>query len=70
MDNYVKVEGSSTLYKSATTGFVSNMDIEAYKKAKMRKKARIEKDKKITKLENEVNELKDLVTALIKSNWL
>jgi len=66
MNDYLKVEGSSTLYKNKVTGFVSNIDPEGLSKAKARKKARIEKDQKIHNLENEVSELKDMVRSLIK----
>ena len=68
MDNYVKVEGKPNLYKNKSNGFVSNFDEEGLKRAKARKKARIEKDQKIDKLENEINELKSLVQALAESN--
>lgn len=68
MDDYVKVEGKPNLYKNKSNGFVSNFDEEGLKRAKARKKARIEKDQKIDKLENEINELKSLVQALAESN--
>lgn len=66
MEDYVKVEGKSNLYKNKVNGFVSNLDEDGLKKAKARKKARIEKDQKIHNLENEVSELKDMVRSLIK----
>lgn len=66
MDEYVKVEGKSNLYKNKLNGFVSNFDEDGLRKAKARKKARIEKDQKIGKLEDEVSELKDMVRSLIK----
>jgi len=68
MKDYVKVEGKSNLYKNKSNGFVSNLDEDGLKRAKARKKARIEKDQKIHKLENEINELKSLVQALAESN--
>ena len=68
MNDYVKVEGKPNLYKNKSNGFVSNFDEEGLKRAKARKKARIEKDQKIDKLENEINELKSLVQALAESN--
>ena len=68
MDDYVKVEGKPNLYKNKSNGFVSNFDEEGLKRAKARKKARIEKDQNIDKLENEINELKSLVQALAESN--
>lgn len=68
MKDYVKVEGKSNLYKNKVNGFVSNFDEDGLKRAKARKKARIEKDQKINKLENEINELKSLVQALAESN--
>ena len=66
MDDYVKVEGKSNLYKNKSNGFVSNFDEEGLKRAKARKKARVEKDQKISKLEDEVSELKDMVRSLVK----
>ena len=66
MDDYVKVEGKPNLYKNKSNGFVSNFDEEGLKRAKARKKARIEKDQKISKLEDEVSELKDMVRSLVK----
>jgi hypothetical protein len=68
MDDYVKVEGKPNLYKNKSNGFISNFDEDGLKRAKARKKARIEKDQKINKLENEINELKSLVQALAESN--
>lgn len=68
MDDYVKVEGKPNLYKNKLNGFISNFDEDGLKRAKARKKARIEKDQKINKLENEINELKSLVQALAESN--
>ena len=68
MKDYVKVEGKPNLYKNKSNGFVSNLDEDGLKRAKARKKARIEKDQKIHKLENEINELKSLVQALAESN--
>jgi hypothetical protein len=68
MKDYVKVEGKPNLYKNKSNGFVSNFDEDGLKRAKARKKARIEKDQKINKLENEINELKSLVQALAESN--
>jgi len=68
MKDYVKVEGKPNLYKNKSNGFVSNFDEDGLKKAKARKKARIEKDQKINKLENEINELKSLVQALAECN--
>jgi hypothetical protein len=67
MNDYVKVEGSVSLYKDALTGFVSNMDKDALAKAKARKKARQEQENKISNLENEVSELKDMIKALVES---
>lgn len=67
MDDYVKVEGSASLYKDTLTGFVSNMDKDALAKAKARKKARREQENKISNLENEVSELKDMIKALVES---
>lgn len=66
MDDYVKVEGKPNLYKNKSNGFVSNFDEEGLKRAKARKKARVEKDQKISKLEDEVSELKDMVRSLVK----
>tara|TARA_E500000318_G_C3489443_1_gene183712 strand:- start:610 stop:816 length:207 start_codon:yes stop_codon:yes gene_type:complete len=66
MDDYVKVEGKPNLYKNKLNGFISNFDEDGLRKAKARKKARIEKDQKIGKLEDEVSELKDMVRSLIK----
>ena len=68
MKDYVKVEGKPNLYKNKSNGFVSNFDEDGLKRAKARKKARIEKDQKINKLENEINELKSLVQTLAESN--
>jgi len=67
MKDYVKVEGKPNLYKNKSNGFVSNFDGDGLKRAKARKKARIEKDQKINKLENEINELKSLVQSLTES---
>ena len=66
MSDFVKVEGSKGLYKNMATGVVFNFDEDGLKRAKARKKARIEKDQKIHNLENEVSELKDMVRSLIK----
>ena len=43
------------------------MDKDALAKAKARKKARREQENKISNLENEVSELKDMIKALVES---
>ena len=65
---YVPVENSNHLVRDKSTNAIINIDNSGLEKAKARKKARIEKDQKINKLENEINELKSLVQALVESN--
>jgi hypothetical protein len=65
---YVPVENSNHLVRDKSTNAIINIDNSGLEKAKARKKARIEKDQKINKLENEINELKSLVQALAESN--
>jgi len=65
---YVPVENSNHLVRDKYTNAIINIDNSGLEKAKARKKARIEKDQKINKLENEINELKSLVQALAESN--
>ena len=63
---YIPVENSNHLVRDKSTNAIINRDNGGLEKAKARKKARIEKDRKINKLENEVSELKDMVRSLIK----
>ena len=65
---YVPVENSNHLVRDKSTNAIINRDNSGLEKAKARKKARIEKDQKIDKLENEINELKSLIQALAESN--
>ena len=63
---YIPVENSNHLVRDKSTNAIINRDNGGLEKAKARKKARIEKDQKINKLEDEVSELKDMVRSLIK----
>ena len=63
---YIPVENSNHLVRDKSTNAIININNSGLEKAKARKKARIEKDQKIDKLENEVSELKDMVRSLIK----
>ena len=63
---YIPVENSNHLVRDKSTNAIINRDNGGLEKAKARKKARIEKDQKISKLEDEVSELKDMVRSLMK----
>jgi hypothetical protein len=69
---FVKVAGSSSLYKNLATGVVINTDEGEIELARNRKKLAQEKNKKeekmseeVSSLKNEISELKTLISELL-----
>jgi hypothetical protein len=66
MDNYVKVDGHSSLVRDEETTAIVNTDIEAYYLAKKRKEMFISQRKEINTLKEDVTEIKSLLVKIIE----
>jgi len=67
-DDYVKVDGSSSLVRDKTTGAVLNTDKSALAAARMRKQSLKEEKERLVKLENDVFEIKSMLKALLNKD--
>ena len=63
----IKVQGNPSLRRDSKTGAILSINKEDLEKAKLKKKSQKEKDRKIKNLENEVSELKALVTQILEN---
>ena len=63
----IKVQGHPSLRRDSKTGAILSINKEDLEKAKLKKKSQKEKDRKIKNLENEVSELKALVTQMLEN---
>ena len=63
----IKVQGNPSLRRDSKTGAILSINKEDLEKAKLKKKSQKEKDRKIKNLENEVSELKALVTQMLEN---
>lgn len=66
MDNrYLKVEGHSYLVRDCQSNAIVNLDTNGYATYKNLKRAKGREKERLDKLENDVNEIKDLLRQLI-----
>ena len=63
----IKVQGNPSLRRDSKTGAILSINKEDLEKAKLKKKSQKEKDQKIKNLENELSELKALVTQMLEN---
>lgn len=64
IQNYLKVSGSSGLYKNPETGTIINMNDEEILLARKRKKNRVLEEHRKVSIETEVSQLKTEITEL------
>lgn len=66
MDNrYLKVEGHSYLVRDTDSNAIVNLDTTGYSTYKNLKRVKGREKERLEKLENDVNEIKDLLRQLI-----
>jgi len=63
---YMKVEGNPGLVRDKLTGAILNVNKNEIAEAKARKKASQEKDYRISKLENDINDIKALLNVIVE----
>lgn len=69
MDNrYLKVEGHSFLVRDSRSNAIVNRDQKGYDTYKNLKRAKSKEKERLDKLENDVNEIKDLLIQLINKD--
>ena len=69
MENrYFKVEGHSFLVRDSQTNAIVNRDKQGYDSYKNLRKAKGREKERIDRLENDVNEIKDLLIQLINKD--
>ena len=69
MENrYFKVEGHSFLVRDSQTNAIVNRDKQGYDSYKNLRKAKGKEKERLDRLENDVNEIKDLLIQLINKD--
>lgn len=66
MSYYTNIEGHSGYVKDKRTGAVLNTNNEEIKAAKKRKADRLNKDKELFELKNEVSDIKKMLTQIVE----
>lgn len=64
--SYVNIDGHSGYVKDKSSGAVLNTNDEEIKAAKRRKAERLNKDKEISELKNEVGDIKKMLTQIVE----
>lgn len=67
-DDYVSVEGSPGLVRDKATGAIINTDKSGLDAARARKIAQKQDKERLSKLENDVSEIKRLLEKLVNDN--
>ena len=67
-DRYLKVEGHSFLVRDSQTNAIVNRDKQGYDSYKNLRKAKGREKERLDRLENDVNEIKDLLIQLINKD--
>jgi len=63
---YVKIDGHSGYVKDKLTGAVLNTNNEEIEAAKKRKADRLNKDKELNEIKNEVSDIKKMLTEIVE----
>ena len=63
---YVNIDGHSGYVKDKSSGAVLNTNNEEIEAAKRRKAERLNKDKEISELKNEVSDIKKMLTQIVE----
>ena len=66
MSYYANIEGHSGYVKDKRTGAVLNTNNEEIEAAKKRKADRLNKDKELVDLKNEVSDIKKMLTQIVE----
>ena len=64
--DYVKIQGHPNLAKDLETGAILNINSDAVKMARLRKKNAVDKEKELAELKNDVSEIKQMIAELTK----
>jgi hypothetical protein len=64
--NYVKVEGHKDFVRDKRSGAIINTNKEEIEAAKKRKAERLNKDKELNDLKDEVSDIKKMLTKIIE----
>ena len=65
-EKLVKVDGDAGLARDPKTGAIININRQEIANARAAKKRRIEKDRELEDLKNEVGEIKELLNKLVE----
>ncbi len=66
MSYYANIDGHTGYVKDKRTGAVLNVNNEEIESAKKRKADRLNKDKEIADLKNEVSDIKKMLTQIVE----
>lgn len=66
MKQLIKVQNNSNLAKDPISGAVININNKEIEQARLRKKIRQEEREKLTKLENEMSDIKQMLVKLME----
>ena len=66
MGNIIRVDGHSDLVRDKKSGAVLNINKEEIEAARRRKAERLNKDKEINDLKNEVSDIKNMLTKIVE----
>lgn len=66
MGNIIRVDGHSDLVRDKKSGAVLNINREEIEAARRRKAERLNKDKEINDLKNEVSDIKNMLTKIVE----
>ena len=64
--NYVKVEGHKDFVRDKRSGAIINTNKEEIEAAKKRKAERLNKDKELNDLKDEVSDIKKMLTQIVE----
>lgn len=66
MVNIIRVDGHGDLVRDKKSGAVLNINKEEIEAARRRKAERLNKDKEINDLKNEVSDIKNMLTKIVE----
>tara|TARA_B100001939_G_C16927077_1_gene612216 strand:- start:1165 stop:1374 length:210 start_codon:yes stop_codon:yes gene_type:complete len=65
MNNYIKVEGHSNLYRDRTTGAIVNMDDSGYNNYLKSLKIRDKKKEELDEMRKDIGDIKDALKEIL-----
>jgi len=66
MDNYLKVEGTTNLYRDGDSQAIVSTDMEQWRLAKKRKEIFVKQKNEINNIKEEIGEIKSLIKDLLE----